>query len=180
MTRVVPDLALPAWRVAPRLLGCRLVCGAVTAVIAEVEAYHGTADRACHASKGRTPRAAGLWAAPGTLYVYLCYGMHDLLNLVCMREGFPAAVLIRGVVIDGVDPRRSNGPGKVTRLLGVARAHHGTRLGDAACPLRLLPPTAPSGRLRRGARVGIDYAGEPWRSKPWRWWLDGFPALGVR
>lgn len=179
----LPEKAIPAWsgllafpacEVAPHLIGWRLVIGGVTARIAETEAYHSEQDRACHASRGRTPRASGLYAPPGTLYVYLCYGMHWMLNLVCDREGFPSAVLIRGIVIDGIDPRLSNGPGKVAKRLGLGRAHHGQHLDDGA--LCLLPPEAPPPRLRNGPRVGVDYAGPFWSRRRWRWWADGFPV----
>jgi DNA-3-methyladenine glycosylase len=167
-------LARPAPEAAPVLIGWRLAIGGVTARIMETEAYHGEEDRACHASRGRTPRTLGLYAPHGTLYVYLCYGMHWMLNLVCDREGQPSAVLIRGVEIAGVDRRRTNGPGKVAKQLGLERAHHGQHLADGA--LRLLPPDAPAPRLRNGARVGVDYAGPYWSRRRWRWWADGFPV----
>lgn len=143
-------------------------------MICETEAYQGRADRACHASKGRTPRTDVLFREPGTVYVYLCYGMHWLLNLVCDAVDEPAAVLVRGVEIAGVDPRRSNGPGKVTKLLGIDGKLNGTRLGEG---LDLLPPLAEPGRLHRGPRVGVDYAGRRWAGKRWRWWRAGFPAV---
>lgn len=170
--RILSGTAVAA---APALIGWRLVHGGVTATIAETEAYQGTADRGCHASRGRTPRTEVLFARHGTIYVYLCYGMHWMLNLVCDAVDVPAAVLIRGVVVDGVDVRRSNGPGKVTAVLGVGRALHGQHLDGAA--LGLLPPIGSPGRLRRGPRVGIAYAGPEWAAKPWRWWATGFPAV---
>jgi DNA-3-methyladenine glycosylase len=167
-------LARPAPAVAPELIGWRLQVGTVEAEIAETEAYHGEEDLACHAAKGRTPRTMPLYGAPGTLYVYLCYGLHHLLNLVTDQEGMPSAVLIRGVVIAGLDPRRSNGPGKVAKLLGLDRRHHGEPLGRT---LRLLPPTTTRGAIRSGPRVGVAYAGPLWAGMPWRWWREGFPAV---
>lgn len=107
---------------------------------------------------------------------HLCYGMHWLLNIVCDEPGVPAAVLVRGIRIDGLDPRRSNGPGKAAALLGLGRADHGRHLGEPDCALRLLPPLAPPPRLRRGPRVGVAYAGPVWAGKPWRWWAADFPA----
>lgn len=169
-------LAGSAVRAAPRLIGWRIACGGATGTIAETEAYQGVADRACHASKGRTARTETLFARHGTLYVYLCYGMHWMLNLVCDEVDVPAAVLIRGVLVDGVDARRTNGPGKATQALGIDRRLHGLHLGDADCPIRLLPPSGPQPRPRRGRRVGIDYAGPAWTRKPWRWWDADFPA----
>lgn len=167
-------LAGSAIRAAPRLIGWRLCVGAHEAVIAETEAYQGRGDLACHASKGRTARTEMLFHRPGTLYVYLCYGMHWMLNIVCDDPEVPAAVLVRGVTIAGLDPRASNGPGKVTARLGLDRRLHGTHLDDGA--LELLPPTGPVGPLGRGPRVGVAYAGPRWAGKPWRWWLAGFPA----
>jgi DNA-3-methyladenine glycosylase len=176
----------PAHRAAPRLIGWELAIGGVRARITETEAYHSVRDLACHASKGHTPRTATLFAPAGTLYVYLCYGMHWMLNLVCDREGMPSAVLIRGVeIIEGhalVHQRRgrsdaaaANGPGKVCAALGLDRAHHGQHLDTLA--LRLLPPTRPRRKLHRGPRVGVDYAGPVWAAKRWRWWENGFPAV---
>jgi DNA-3-methyladenine glycosylase len=169
-------LAGSAVAAAPRLIGWRLVHGDTCAVICETEAYQGVADRGCHASRGRTARTEVLFARSGTIYVYLCYGMHWMLNLVCDDVDVPAAVLIRGTLIDGVDPRRTNGPGKVTQALGIDRRQHGLHLGAGDCPLRLLPPDGPAPRLRWGTRVGIAYAGPLWAGKRWRWWSAGFPA----
>lgn len=172
-------LAGSAVAAAPALIGWRLNIDGISAVIAETEAYQGIADQACHASRGRTPRTETLFARPGTLYVYLCYGMHWMLNLVCDREGVPAAVLVRGVIIDGVDARRTNGPGKVTQALGVDRRQHGLALGEAGCPISLLPPITSVSRRRRGTRVGVAYAGPVWAEKRWRWWIEGFPAANA-
>ncbi len=171
---IPPLLHGPAPRVAPALLGWRLAAHGVSGIIAETEAYHGESDLACHAAKGRTPRTITLYGAPGTVYVYLCYGMHHLLNLVTDREGVPSAVLIRGLLIDGLDPRRSNGPGKVAKLLGLSRVHNGEPLGPT---ITLAPPAVPVAVRRRGPRIGVDYAGPVWAAKPWRWWLAGFPAV---
>lgn len=170
-------LSLPATRAAPLLLGWQMQAHGVVLRIAEVEAYQGESDLACHASRGRTPRTATLYGPPGRLYVYLCYGMYWMLNLVCDREGVPSAVLVRGVIIDGMDTRRTNGPGKVTQALGIDHRHHGLILGEAGCPVSLLPPTNPVPRRQRGARVGVAYAGPVWAGKRWRWWMEGFPAV---
>lgn len=99
-----------------------------------------------------------------------------MLNLVCDDVDEPAAVLIRGINIDGIDPRRTNGPGKVTQALGIGKREHGLHLGEAGCPISLLPPDAPVSRLRRGTRVGVDYAGPVRAGKRWRWWAAGFPT----
>jgi DNA-3-methyladenine glycosylase len=175
---IIAFLSRPAPQVAPELLGWRLAIGGQVARITETEAYHGVEDRACHASKGRTARTEGLFARPGALYVYLCYGMHWMLNLVCDQVDVPSAVLIRSVDIAGVDPRTTNGPGKTTKVLGLHRHHHGQHLAGGA--LRLLPPLTAVKRRRRGPRVGVAYAGPGWADKPWRWWEDGFPVVANR
>jgi DNA-3-methyladenine glycosylase len=183
-------LALPAHRAAPRLIGWELAVPGVRARITEAEAYHGVGDLACHAAKGRTARTETLFAPSGALYVYLCYGMHWMLNLVCAEAGVPSAVLVRGVEITAghelvrqrrgrSDLRAANGPGKVCQALGLDRAHHGLRLGADGCGLQLLPPTRPRAALRRGPRVGVDYAGPVWSAKAWRWWEAGFPVVSA-
>jgi DNA-3-methyladenine glycosylase len=186
------DLAVPAPDLAPRLIGWELEAHGVRGRIVETEAYQGREDRACHASKGRTPRTETLFAAPGTLYVYLCYGMHWMLNIVCDRRDEPAAVLIRALDIRAGEAlageRRggasgaqlANGPAKLAQALALDRAHNGLRLGAVDCPLRLLPPREPARQLQTGPRVGVDYAGEEWAGMPWRWWEAGFPVAGER
>jgi DNA-3-methyladenine glycosylase len=190
----LPDLSQPATRVAPRLIGCELVAHGVRARIVETEAYQGEADKACHAARGRTARADVLYRAPGTVYLYLVYGLHVMLNLVCDREGAPAAVLIRAIeILDGepmvrrrrrqpsASPRLlANGPGKVCEALALELAANGTRLGRRGCPLRLLAPTRRPGPLAVGPRVGVAYAGPGWADKPWRWWEAGFPVARQR
>jgi DNA-3-methyladenine glycosylase len=176
--------------VAPQLIGCELVAHGVRGRIVETEAYQGEDDKACHAARGRTKRADVLYREPGTVYLYLVYGLHVLLNLVCDRADAPAAVLIRAVeIVDGEelarqrrrqpagDARRlANGPGKVCEALALDLAANGTRLGRRGCPLRLLPPTRPPAALAVGARVGVAYAGPGWADRPWRWWEAGFPV----
>lgn len=132
--------------------------------ICEVEAYQGEEDLACHASKGRTARTDVMYAAGGVWYVYLCYGVHEMLNLVTGPEGRPSAILIRGV-------EGATGPGRLTRLLGIDRRFN-------ACPAS--PATGlwieddgyrpPRGSIRTGPRIGVDYAGPVWAAKPWRFY----------
>ena len=97
--------SLDALSLAPLLLGkliCRNINGEIIkARITETESYFGTEDTACHAHKGKTNRTKVLYEAGGIAYVYLCYGMHNLLNVVSGTYGHPEAVLIRGAVIEG-------------------------------------------------------------------------------
>lgn len=131
-------------------------------LIAETEAYHSEQDLACHASKGRTPRTDVLYRAGGIWYVYLCYGIHEMLNLVVGPEGFPAAVLIRGL-------HDVTGPGRLTKALGIDR----TLNGKPAAPATGLWLEDPGLEISKGwveatPRIGVDYAGEVWAAKPWR------------
>jgi len=133
--------------------------------IVEVEAYDGFEDRASHASRGETPRNSVMFGPPGCWYVYLCYGMHWLLNVSCGPRGYPAAVLVRGLA--GVA-----GPGRLTRRWGVdgevngAPARPGSGLwiesGLAVAERQELP-------VQRSPRVGVSYAGPIWAAKPYRW-----------
>lgn len=160
-------VALARW-----LLGKHLVRrhpdGRVEArLIIETEAYDGERDRACHARAGRTPRTAVMYAAGGVWYVYLCYGIHEMLNLVVGPADWPAAVLIRGVA-------GAVGPGRVTRTLGIDRRLNGAAACDAASGLWLEDRgvVVPRGAVRSGPRVGVDYAGPVWAAKAWRFRLD--------
>lgn len=171
------DLARPAPELAPWLIGCHLVHGSQRGRITEVEAYQGEDDRACHASRGRTPRTEVLYGQPGLLYIYLCYGIHDLLNLVCDRAGVPAAVLVRSLAM--VDGTLANGPGKATRALHLDRRAHGRCLGHADCPLLLEEAVRRPTHLVAGPRVGVAYAGPYWANRPWRWWEPGFPVVAA-
>lgn len=146
--------------------------GSVTRhVITETEAYHGERDLACHASKGRTARTDVMYRAGGLWYVYLCYGVHEMLNLVCGPEGFPCAILLRGV-------HDATGPGRLTRGLGIGR----TLNGLPALPASGLWIEDDGLKVARsavqvGPRVGVDYAGPLWAAKPWRF---RWTAAGVR
>ena len=102
----------PCPEVARDLLGKVLVHRGNTLRISETECYCGENDTACHASKGRTKRTEVMYRSAGTVYVYLCYGMHWMLNIVTGEENQPEAVLIRACV-------EANGPGKLTKALGI-------------------------------------------------------------
>lgn len=130
--------------------------------ILEVEAYDGPADLACHASKGRTKRTEVLFGPPGHWYVYLCYGIHEMLNLVTGPPEYPAAILIRGV--DGF-----MGPGKLTKALGIDRRFNALpALRTSGLWIEDDGVRPPSAEVTATPRIGIDYAGPEWAAKPWR------------
>jgi len=156
----------PADRVARDLLGTLLVVrppdGSVSRhVVFETEAYLGAHDLACHGSKGMTKRNAVMFGPAGRWYVYLCYGMHWMLNVVTGAEGVPAAVLIRGA-------GEFAGPGRVTRGLGIDKSFDGA---PASRPAGLWFEDAgivvPRRLVARTPRIGVGYAGE-WAEKPLR------------
>lgn len=169
-------LSRSAVEAAPALLGAHLVRDEVVLRIVEVEAYPWPGDAANHCRSGRTARNAAMWGPPGTAYVYLCYGLHHLLNVVAQPEGEGAAVLIRGAeVVSGASTVRARrgragadlaGPGKVGAALGLDSRWSGHDLFGAG-GLRLEPGRPPR-RVRVGPRVGIDRAGEEARRAPWR------------
>ncbi|MFM8735689.1 MAG: DNA-3-methyladenine glycosylase [Pirellulales bacterium] len=160
----------PADRVARDLLGAWLVVpgagGRPTRhAVFETEAYLGAHDLACHGSKGLTKRNATMFGPAGRWYVYLCYGMHWMLNVVTGDEGVPAAVLIRGV-------GEHLGPGRVTKALGIDRSFDG-RVASRAGGLWFeesrvrVPPRL----VDRTPRIGVGYAGA-WAEKPLRFVVD--------
>jgi DNA-3-methyladenine glycosylase len=127
--------------------------------ITETEAYLGEEDKACHASKGITPRTDIMYAEGGKIYVYLIYGMYWMLNFVTGDENHPQAVLIRG--IDNII-----GSGKVGRELQVDKSFYGE---DLMVSQRMYIEDAPEvSQFKTAPRVGIDYAGDEWKNKPWR------------
>jgi len=184
------DLSRPVVEVAPALLGSRLAGpDGVVVRLTEVEAYAGTGeDPGSHAHRGPTPRTEVMFGPAGRAYVYLSYGMHWCMNVVTGPDGVAAAVLLRaGEVVDGLEVARSRrpgvadrdlcrGPARLTRTLGVTRAHRGVDLLEAASPLRLLPGTVDrsSCEVRSGPRTGVSGDGAP---IPWRFWLEGEPTV---
>ena len=153
----------PAPEAAEALLGMRLVRtmedgSALSVRITETEAYYGESDTACHARFGRTKRSEILYHEAGTVYVYLCYGIHWMLNLVTGPADDPQAVLIRGV-------EGASGPGRVTKLLRIDGSLNGTTLGGA---LRLEDDGFRPHRIQRTGRIGIGYASAEDQARLWR------------
>jgi DNA-3-methyladenine glycosylase len=149
------------------LIGTYLVHGERVARIVETEAYRGPKDLACHARAGQTRRTRTLFGPPGHAYVFLVYGMHECFNVVCFGEGKGHAVLVRAVEpVRGIDEgARTDGPGRLSRALGLTRAHDAADLVEGSA-LTLAPRTARP-RVEVSARVGVAYAGAiaeaPWR-----------------
>lgn len=168
MPHLIPPLSFYArdcLEVGPELVG-KLLCrrlpdGQVRRLrILETEAYRGQEDTACHAHRGRTKRTEVLYAAPGTLYVYLCYGIHWLLNIVTGREGEPQAVLIRSC-------QGAEGPGRLTRALGIQGDFNRRSILDGG--ELWLEDDGFSCAVRQAPRVGIGYASPEDQARPWRY-----------
>ena len=156
-------LDLPAPEAARALVGKilirRLPDGTELRVrITETEAYYGESDTACHACHGRTKRTEVLYHPAGTIYVYLCYGIHWMLNLVTGPADDPQAVLIRGV-------EGASGPGLVTKFLAIDKSLNDTRLGGA---LALEDDGYAPEKVTASPRVGIGYAAPEDQAKLWR------------
>jgi len=163
MTIPQPFYTRPALTVVPALLGkllCRNIGGTILRLrVTETEAYCGEADTACHASRGRTARTDVMYRAGGCAYVYLCYGIHEMLNVVTGESGQPEAVLIRGV--EGYP-----GPGRLTRAMGIGRELNGEVLYESE---RIwLEDDGVVVSYSATKRVGIDYATAEYRDKLWR------------
>ncbi|MGO3885120.1 MAG: DNA-3-methyladenine glycosylase [Mycetocola sp.] len=193
----------PAVECAPLLLGSHIVAtgpdGDVTVRVTEVEAYHGRGtagpvDECSHARMGRTDRNASMWGPPGHWYVYLNYGMHHALNLVCSPSGTASGVLIRaGEVVAGHDLVRSRrgdkpgahlarGPGNLAQALGLTsrRLDGSPALGGGELTISLadVAVSENTNRIRSGPRVGVNPAATG-GTLPWRFWLDGDPTVSA-
>ena len=167
----------PALAVARDLLGmtlCRRLPegGVIRGSIVEVEAYDGPTDRASHAFRGLTRRTAPMFEAGGIAYVYLVYGMHHCLNVVTGPAGYPAAVLLRAADVPGLP---ASGPGRLTRAFSVDRALSGASLLGRELWLEE-GASVSDRRVRRTARIGVDYAG-PWARRRYRFLIAGHPAV---
>ncbi|WP_428266612.1 DNA-3-methyladenine glycosylase [Haliangium sp.] len=168
----------PADELARALLGKTLVHADRRGVIVETEAYLGPEDLASHARFGATERNRVMFGPGGIAYVYLCYGVHEMFNVVSGSAGQAGAVLIRALALPGPgrDPSLARGPGKLTRALGLSRAHNGLDLARDE-RLYLAPGRAvPAAEVAVGPRVGIDYAGD-WAAAPLRFWVADHPAV---
>lgn len=196
MDKLSPDFynRTDVLKIAKELLGKLLVThfgGHITAGrIVETEAYRGEIDRASHAYGGRrTKRTEVMYGEAGTAYVYLCYGIHHLFNVVTNRRDIPHAILVRAVEpVHGIDTMLqrtgkkkadhtlTRGPGNVSRALGIFTQHTGWNLNsdelfiasDGFLPRRKDIGSTP--------RIGVDYAGED-AALPYRFALRDNPYV---
>lgn len=185
------ELASDVLPAAARLLGCTVEAdtpdGLVAVRLVEVEAYRGADDPASHSFRGRTPRNAVMFGPAGRLYVYFVYGMHFCANVSCMVDGQAGAVLLRaGEVLSdpGVarvrrptakrDVDLARGPARLASLLGLTRERNGVDVTDPTSPVRVRAgEPVPRSMIRSGPRVGVAAAAD----LPWRFWIDGSPAV---
>ena len=174
----------PTLTVARELIGARLVrildSVKLVGIITETEGYIGEEDLGCHAKAGRTPRTLPMYGLPGHAYVYFTYGNHWMLNAVTEQEGFPAAVLIRAIwPIEGAEVmsarregRDTFGPGKLCQALGIGKGENNADLTATAQSLWIEAGVkVPDSAVTISPRVGLYTVPEPWKSKPWRFWI---------
>ncbi|NLO07800.1 MAG: DNA-3-methyladenine glycosylase [candidate division WS1 bacterium] len=182
----------PTQDVARSLLGCLLVHHAgdetLVARLVETEAYLAQEDPGCHAARGRTERNSPMFGPPGTLYVYLIYGMHLCMNIVTQPEGVPEAVLLRAAEpLRGIDAMRANrgrkplkdlcsGPAKLAQAFGVTLEHN--RWDITRGRLFIAPAIEPPERIAVTTRIGLsEGCGE---DLPLRYLLPQSPWLSRR
>ena len=155
----------PAIELAPLLLGkylCVNVNGKVIkSVITETEAYYGQEDTACHSHKGKTNRTKVMWEDGGTIYVYLCYGIHYMFNIVCAGKS-PQAVLIRGVL-------DAQGPGKLTKFFNIDKSINGENIKTSLNVW--LEDNKKRYKIKRDKRIGINYASKKDRDAKLRFYI---------
>jgi len=179
--------------IAKRLLGMHLCVrdqrGSLVGKIVETEAYH-ESEGACHAHLGRKSSRNQIMFGPGGYaYVYLCYGIHHLFNIVTGPEGIAEAVLIRAIEpLEGIPQMLENrkippetkkehslkniasGPGKLTQALRISLGDYGLKIGESR--IRLLPGTDPQPEIEATRRIGVDYAGAD-AERLWRFTIKG-------
>ncbi|MDR8393052.1 DNA-3-methyladenine glycosylase [Aliifodinibius sp. S!AR15-10] len=176
-----PDVKEVARNLVGKVLCTRLHGHPLTSgLIVETEAYSGRNDKACHANNGtRTERTEVMYHRGGIAYVYLCYGIHHLFNVVSNVEGQADAVLIRAIKpLDGITtilqrrnaeeltPAVAAGPGRLTQALGISTDNYGTNLTGDQIWIEDRG-SENNGKIEATLRIGVDYAGEHAR-RPWR------------
>ena len=169
------------------LLGKKLVRkysgNILSGLICETEAYLGSMDSASHAAKGKTPRNRVMFGCAGRAYVYFVYGMHYLLNVVTEAEENPCAILIRAIVpLDGIEHMQryrgrsgknlTDGPAKLCQALAIDKSLNGWDLTVGRKLWVEDRPVLPRRYIKRGPRIGIDYAKPADRRAARRFWID--------
>lgn len=174
--------------VSRKLLG-KVICSNINSkftagIITETEAYCGRDDKACHANNGlRTDRTEVMYGEAGRAYIYLCYGIHHLLNVVTNKKGLADAVLIRAIrPLDGIEIMKmrretdhkkiiSDGPGKLTQALGVTTDLNKTNLSEPPLWIEDRGIVFENKEISISPRIGVDYAEED-AEKPWRFFVE--------
>lgn len=134
----------------------------VEMMINEVEAYDGFEDKASHAHRGKTLRNAVMFGSAGFWYVYFCYGVHFMLNIVTGEEGYPSAILIRGA-------GEVKGPGRLTKFLKVDKSFNCKEaVADSGLWIEDRGIRIDFARVKATPRIGVAYAGPVWAKKEWR------------
>ncbi|MBS0604078.1 MAG: DNA-3-methyladenine glycosylase [Verrucomicrobia bacterium] len=182
------DVVLIARELLGKTLFSRIGGSLTGGIITETEAYRGPDDRACHAyNNRRTPRTEVMFETGGAAYVYLCYGMHNLLNVVTSRQGTPHAVLIRAIhpthgletmvarrKKKKIDATLTSGPGALCQALGVSREHNRHPFDREPLWIEESEIKVDSAMIRATPRIGVDYAGAD-AKLPWRFILEFLP-----
>lgn len=152
-------------------------------IITETEAYCGRNDKACHANGKRTERTEIMYGDGGQAYVYLCYGIHHLFNIVTNVEGLADAILVRAVEpvkgiermlerrgADALSPKLTAGPGRLSQALGIRTDHYGTDLTGSSIWIENGSKQLIESDIQSSPRIGVDYAGED-AKRPWRFFI---------
>lgn len=154
--------------------------------IVETEAYNGITDKAAHSYGNKlTPRTKTMYMEGGIAYVYLCYGIHEMFNVVTNVEGHPTAILIRAIQptvgldvmlerrkMNAVKPSITSGPGSVARALGISRKINGLSLQSDVLWIEDRGMPVPDESIAAVPRIGVDYAGED-ALLPYRFYIKG-------
>jgi len=155
----------PAKIVAEELLGKFLVSKNKAEMITEVEVYDGPNDKASHACHGRTKRTEPMFNQGSIFYIYLCYGFHQMLNIVTGGKDYPAAILIRAT-------DQTNGPGRLTKKFGITKKFNGLpATKKTGLWLEDRGVTIPKSKIKRAPRTGVNYAGPIWSRKNYKFFV---------
>ncbi len=178
-TRLLPPsfFARPSFEAAPELLG-KVMCyndgfQIKKGIITETEAYE-PGDPACHGYRRKTPRNAAMWAKPGTIYVYLTYGIHHCMNVACTADDVASALLIRALNVVNEDARIAAGPAKLCKYLGINLDQNHT-FADGNETIWFEEGEAVK-HITQTTRIGITKGVEI----PWRWYITGDESVSVK